>query len=71
MRRRPDIFLSYSKSADSYERVEMLVNWMVKFKLDFSTIYFDEPDSTGHHLGPSSPEYLKKVYSKLICSFIS
>ena len=61
VRRHPDIFLSFSKSVDSYERIEMSVNWLVKFKLDFLTLYFDEPDATGHRLGPNSPEYSKKV----------
>lgn len=29
--------------------------------MDFTCLYFDEPDSTGHKYGPDSPEYFKKV----------
>lgn len=34
--------------------------------MDFSTLYFDEPDTTGHGYGPLSIEYKNKVYKKLL-----
>lgn len=34
-----------------YERIDMLVNWFVKFDLDFACMYFDQPDSDGHSYG--------------------
>jgi hypothetical protein len=43
-----------------------VVKWFVKFQMDFSTLYFDEPDTTGHGYGPLSIEYKNKVYKKLL-----
>ncbi len=29
----------------------MLVNWFIKFDMDFVCLYFDQPDSVGHSDG--------------------
>lgn len=34
---------------------------MEKFKIDFATIYFYQPDRAGHDFGPDSNEYKNKV----------
>lgn len=56
-----DIFLPYTTTYAPLERVDELLSWFEKFSPDFSCIYFDEPDSTGHKFGPYSKEYMAKV----------
>lgn len=42
-------------------RIDELINWFLKFDLDFACIYFDEPDHTGHEFGPDTQQYRDKV----------
>lgn len=49
------------KYADRNTRAKEVVDWFVKFNLDFATLYFDEPDGKGHKSGPDSPKYTQMV----------
>lgn len=42
-------------------RIDELIDWYVKFKLDVACFYFHDPDATGHTFGPDSQEYKDKV----------
>ena len=59
--RHPDVFLSYNSKINFLERCEEVVSWFQKFEMDFVTLYFNEPDHTGHDFGPNSPEYMQAV----------
>lgn len=59
--RHPDVFLAYTNTYTFDQRVNEVVNWFQKLKMDFSTLYFNEPDHTGHTYGPQSPEYKAKI----------
>jgi hypothetical protein len=45
--RHPDIYFQYSTTLNYFDRCEEIVNWFKKFDMDFATLYFNEPDSTG------------------------
>jgi predicted AlkP superfamily pyrophosphatase or phosphodiesterase len=57
----PDIFLPSSGLFSFESRCDELVNWFTKFQLDFATLYWNEPDMTGHYFGPDSKEYMDKI----------
>jgi ectonucleotide pyrophosphatase/phosphodiesterase family protein 5 len=59
--RNPDQFVKYTNNYPFKARVDMVVNWFEKLDLDFGTLYFDEPDKTGHRYGPDSEEYTAKI----------
>lgn len=59
--RHPDVFMTYTNSYKFEERCEEVLNWFEKFEMDFATLYFNEPDHTGHSFGPNSVEYKKMV----------
>lgn len=59
--RHPDFFYLYNDDYLFQQRCDEVTNWFKKFKMDFSTLYFDEPDHTGHEFGPDSPQYREKV----------
>ena len=65
----PDMFLSYNNGIKFESRCDEVVNWFDKFNLDFGTLYFNEPDHTGHDFGPESEEYRKQVKLKLNINF--
>ena len=60
--RSPDIFVSYNNKYQFRTRCDMVVNWFKKFNIDFGTLYFNEPDHTGHQYGPDSKQYANKVF---------
>ncbi len=57
----PDIFMAYSNNINFESRCDEIVNWFSKFELDFGTLYFNEPDHTGHDYGANSAQYRSKV----------
>jgi predicted AlkP superfamily pyrophosphatase or phosphodiesterase len=59
--RHPDAYVPYN-AAHTYEsRCDQILAWFRKFKLDFATLYFDEPDASGHFYGVESVEYKNAV----------
>ena len=48
-----------SRKVPYEERVDTVIGWLLMNKTerpDFMTLYFNEPDHTGHGSGPDSPE---------------
>lgn len=60
-KRNPDVFLSYNDKYNFESRCDEVVNWLKKLEMDFVTLYFNEPDHTGHSSGPNSEQYNQKV----------
>ncbi|XP_048760552.2 ectonucleotide pyrophosphatase/phosphodiesterase family member 5-like isoform X2 [Ostrea edulis] len=58
---RPNIWLPYNESAPFRPRVDRVMDWLVNDSIDFVTLYFHEPDKTGHKYGPDSTQILGKV----------
>ncbi|XP_071334838.1 ectonucleotide pyrophosphatase/phosphodiesterase family member 5 [Trachinotus anak] len=53
----PNQFLSYNASVSFETRVERIVEWFSAPKeeaVDFGVLYWEEPDESGHNLGPQS-----------------
>lgn len=57
----PDVFISYNPTIEFEARCDEVVNWFDKFSMDFVTLYFNEPDHTGHDKGANSKEYWQKI----------
>ena len=56
--------MSSKQTYNNYDRIDELVYLIKKFNIDFSCIYFNEPDSTGHSVSPNINEL--KVTVRLI-----
>ena len=56
---RPDRWAHFDAAISFAHRVDMLLDWLrlpAEERPDFLTLYFDEPDHTGHLDGPDSPQ---------------
>ena len=42
--------MKYDSKIEFESRCDEVVSWFKKFNMDFSTLYFNEPDSTGHEV---------------------
>ncbi len=52
----PTNYLSYNASMPFETRVEKLIDWFSGPKaINFGVLYWEEPDESGHNLGPESP----------------
>ncbi|XP_039595318.1 ectonucleotide pyrophosphatase/phosphodiesterase family member 7-like [Polypterus senegalus] len=49
-------FYDYSNEEDWHLNINKVMEWFVHRDLDFVSLYFGEPDSTGHKFGPNSEE---------------
>uniref|UniRef100_A0AAY4AHB3 Uncharacterized protein n=1 Tax=Denticeps clupeoides TaxID=299321 RepID=A0AAY4AHB3_9TELE len=50
-------FYDYSNETVWRENIDRVIgDWFAKQDLDFVSVYFGEPDATGHKFGPDSPE---------------
>ena len=58
---RPDFYMKYNTSYPYRERIDTVVNWFTNDNINIATLYFNEPDSTGHSYGPNSQQVLDKV----------
>ncbi|XP_008414737.1 ectonucleotide pyrophosphatase/phosphodiesterase family member 7 [Poecilia reticulata] len=54
-------FYNYSNEAFWYENTDKVMSWFRDQDLDFVSLYFGEPDMTGHKYGPDSPERREMV----------
>jgi ectonucleotide pyrophosphatase/phosphodiesterase family member 5 len=54
-------YLNYNESITFTERIDQVIEWMTKDHLRMVTLYFNEPDKSGHGYGPDSPEVDAKV----------
>ncbi|KAI1897216.1 hypothetical protein AGOR_G00080950 [Albula goreensis] len=54
----PTHFLPYNASMSFEDRVRTLVGWFAQKEqpVSFGVLYWEEPDASGHRLGPDSPE---------------
>lgn len=62
--RRPGIYKKYDAKIPYESRIDTVLKWLQlpeKQRPHLITLYFDEPDHTGHTFGPSSPEIEKVV----------
>uniref|UniRef100_A0A8D0GX98 Ectonucleotide pyrophosphatase/phosphodiesterase 7 n=1 Tax=Sphenodon punctatus TaxID=8508 RepID=A0A8D0GX98_SPHPU len=48
------LFHNYSNETEWQQNVDTVMRWFTEEDLDFVTLYFGEPDSTGHKYGPES-----------------
>ncbi len=54
----PNQYLQYNASVSFESRVERIIEWFSAPKeeaVDFAVLYWEEPDESGHNLGPESP----------------
>ncbi|XP_055006796.1 ectonucleotide pyrophosphatase/phosphodiesterase family member 5-like [Boleophthalmus pectinirostris] len=54
----PNQYLPYNASVDFETRVQRIIEWFSAPKeeaVDFGVLYWEEPDESGHMLGPESP----------------
>jgi predicted AlkP superfamily pyrophosphatase or phosphodiesterase len=61
---RPSIWKKYEHTLPFNERVDTVLSWFdlpKETRPNFFTLYFDEPDSSGHNFGPDSEETGKAV----------
>lgn len=58
---RPNSYLNYQESMPFDDRIERAMNLLKNEKENFVTVYFHEPDHTGHLFGPDSKEVKQKV----------
>ncbi|XP_071090692.1 glycerophosphocholine cholinephosphodiesterase ENPP6-like [Haliotis cracherodii] len=58
---RPDYWFPYTDDPPYKERIDTVVDWFKTKDVTFATLYYPEPDSTGHRFGPESQEVKDKV----------
>ncbi|XP_006886399.1 PREDICTED: ectonucleotide pyrophosphatase/phosphodiesterase family member 7 [Elephantulus edwardii] len=54
--RKEGVFHNYKDEQEWRRNIDTVMNWFVQDGLDLVTLYFGEPDSTGHKFGPESEE---------------
>ncbi|XP_072913315.1 bis(5'-adenosyl)-triphosphatase enpp4 [Hemitrygon akajei] len=59
----PSYFLNYNHSTPFTKRVDHIIEWFTNSRgpINFGTLYWEEPDSTGHRNGPDSKELKNKL----------
>ncbi|XP_064412174.1 ectonucleotide pyrophosphatase/phosphodiesterase family member 1 isoform X2 [Latimeria chalumnae] len=67
----PDFYKMYNRSIPFEERVQTILDWLSlpeEERPHFYSIYFEEPDSSGHWYGPVSSEIIKalQVVDKIV-----
>ncbi|XP_046561053.1 glycerophosphocholine cholinephosphodiesterase ENPP6-like [Haliotis rubra] len=58
---RPDIWFKYSDKTPYKERVDTVIDWFKNKDVRMATLYYPEPDHTGHGYGPDSQQVKDKV----------
>ncbi|MCD0470792.1 ectonucleotide pyrophosphatase/phosphodiesterase [Flavobacterium sp. JAS] len=64
-KKRPGIYKNYDNKIPYGNRIDTIIKWLQlpeKQRPHLVTLYFDEPDHTGHNFGPLSPENEKMVH---------
>ncbi|XP_069742809.1 bis(5'-adenosyl)-triphosphatase enpp4 [Narcine bancroftii] len=59
----PSYYLKYNQSVTFSERADHIIEWFSNSTntINFGTLYWEEPDSTGHRFGPNSEELDKML----------
>lgn len=62
-----DDFLPYNYNVTFAERVDNITAWFTRPNdpINFATLYFHEPDASGHKFGPEKKENMTKVLEKI------
>ncbi|XP_065820064.1 ectonucleotide pyrophosphatase/phosphodiesterase family member 5 [Labrus bergylta] len=61
----PNKYLQYNASVSFESRVEQIIKWFSapeEEAVDFGVLYWEEPDESGHKLGPQSTQMDKVIY---------
>ncbi|XP_046360524.2 ectonucleotide pyrophosphatase/phosphodiesterase family member 5-like [Haliotis rufescens] len=58
---RPNYWLNYSDHTPYKERVDTVIDWFKTKGVQMATLYYPEPDHTGHGYGPESQQVRDKV----------
>lgn len=53
---RPTFYSKYNKATLWKERVNTTLNWFTDDNIDVGLLYYEEPDNTGHIVGPDSEQ---------------
>lgn len=63
----PHFFMKYNFSVTFEERVEKIVAWLNSSNpvVSFATLYWEEPDASGHKYGPEDTENMRKVLEEV------
>ncbi|XP_062972011.1 bis(5'-adenosyl)-triphosphatase ENPP4 [Elgaria multicarinata webbii] len=59
----PHFFMRYNSSVSFMERVENIITWLNNSNppVTFATLYWEEPDKSGHKYGPDDTKNMSKV----------
>ena len=58
---RPSIYKAYKDDVPFSQRIQTALSWFRDEGVDLVTLYFHEPDATGHVYGPIAEELKEKV----------
>ncbi|XP_021246426.1 bis(5'-adenosyl)-triphosphatase ENPP4-like isoform X2 [Numida meleagris] len=63
----PRFFMKYNFSVTFEERVENIVRWLNSSDpvVNFATLYWEEPDASGHKYGPDDKENMRQVLEQV------
>ncbi|NWJ10477.1 ENPP4 triphosphatase, partial [Crypturellus undulatus] len=63
----PQFFMKYNFSVTFEERAEKIVTWLNNSNppVSFATLYWEEPDASGHKYGPDDTENMRKVLEQV------
>ncbi|KAM4693840.1 bis(5'-adenosyl)-triphosphatase ENPP4 [Discoglossus pictus] len=55
--------MKYNRNVSFAERVDTVTSWFTRAKdpINFATLYWEEPDSSGHHFGPDDHKNMTEV----------
>ena len=59
----PSYFMNYSPSVSFRERLGNVTTWLSSSNppVTFATLYWEEPDASGHKYGPEDKENMRRV----------
>ena len=58
---RPDFWRKYDSSVPYRQRVDTVMSWLERERVDLAMMYVNEPDWTAHYTGPLSDETRRKI----------
>lgn len=63
----PSYFMSYSSSVPFEERLNNVTSWLSSSNppVTFATLYWEEPDASGHKYGPEDKENMSRVLKEI------
>ncbi|XP_010225544.1 PREDICTED: bis(5'-adenosyl)-triphosphatase ENPP4 isoform X2 [Tinamus guttatus] len=63
----PQFFMKYNFSVTFEERAEKIVTWLNNSNppVSFATLYWEEPDASGHKYGPDDTENMRRVLEQV------